>query len=1080
MAVGMLTCPEHAFNFLQAVIQVPALMQSSKTSLVGALSASTAHLVGSLVSMDARALATLLAITPQFVWEADPEGSITGSSQFGLDYMGLSLAQVQGDGWLQAVEPADHARVLAAWRAALAEGNRYEVEMPIRRASDGRYRTHLVRAEPVRDAGGLVSRWIGIAFDVHDARVAHSALADRDARLASIGEATAGFFYMKDENGRIVWCNRAVLAALGRPAGDVIGRTARQIIGPGAPADAIEANDRQVMASGHPLVFEEHLADPLRTYTSTKAPWRDATGRIVGVICVSVDITALRRTESALAESRAQLREREARLAVVLAVAGQRAWSYLVEEGAFVLVGQSHGEPVFGSEKWLTREQAWRGVHPGDAERLNRALERCVAGQGDFDETYRLLRPDGEVRWLRSVGRCVTAAAGQGEASTRVHGVTMDLTDERRSQAALEDSEQRLRLAVSSSSLGWWDFDPQSRELNLSVNAQRMFGFDDAEPVHLDMPVGRIHADERSRVVASMDAATDPAGDGSYAEHYRVIWPDGSVRWIQAVGQVDFEVLPSGARVARRFSGVLWDVTEQQRTSAALAESEQRFRLIADTMPQIVWATRPDGYHDYFNERWYDYTGMPRPHQPSGEHDPAGTGQGWNWKDYLHPDDQAATFAAWSRSLTTGEAYNVEYRFKRHDGQYRWFIGQALPLRNGHGQITRWFGTLTDVHDQTLAAQEREGLIEQLRASEAKLRALFEAAPVGIVMADAPHGAITGGNRRAEEIFRHPIHRSTGVEAYGEWVAFHADGTRVEPSDYPLARVLQRGEDRAAAEYLYQRGDGSTAWVRFVAAPVRDEASGQLLGGVVATLDIDAERRALETLREADRAKDEFLAMLAHELRNPLAPVLNATKVLARRETLSAPGMQALAMIERQATHMQRLVDDLLEVNRIKRGLVQLQPEPMLLTTAVAEVVETVLPALEARGQTLDVVQPTRPVKIHADPVRIAQVIENLLTNASKYTPRGGAIRVELRADQGEAVLSVSDNGIGIEADKLEAVFELFMQGDPNADGHKGGLGIGLAMVRRLVELHGGHVRAQSSGRGHGSTFTVRLPMQPR
>ena len=963
--------------------------------------------------------------------------------------------------------------------------------MPIRRACDGQYRVHLVRAEPVRDADGRVAGWIGTALDIHDARTASEALAEREARLAAIGDATAGLLYIKDRAGRMVWCNRAVLQALRKPASEVIGRATRELLGPGTPTSEIEAHDARVMDSGEPLVIEEHLDDPPRVYTSTKTPWRDAAGRIVGLIGVSVNVTALRQTQTALAANRRQLREREARLAAALAAAGQRAWTYLVDERLFVVADDDAGGGVLDTERRLTLEQAWRGVPPDEAARLTRALDACIGGTHGFDETYRLVRADGEVRWLRSVGRAEQAVDGQG-ARPRVHGVTMDLTEQRRAQAALEESEQRLRLAMSSSSLGWWSTNPQTRELSWSVSARRMFGFDDGQEVHLDTPIERIHPQDRPRVVDAIEAALDPAGDGRYAEHYRVVWPDGTVRWIQALGNAEFETPAGGQRAPTRFSGVLWDVTEQQQATIALAESERRFRLIADTMPQIVWVTRPDGYHDYFNERWYDYTGMPRPHEPGGEHDAAGMRQGWNWKDYLHPDDHAATFAAWSHSLATGEPYNVQYRFKRRDGQYRWFIGRALALRNEEGDITRWFGTLTDIHDQVVANQEREGLIELLRASEARLRAVLQAAPVGIVMADAPHGAITGGNRRAEEIFRHPIHRSADIAAYAEWVSFYPDGRRVDAHDYPMARVLQRGEDRAEAELLYQRGDGTKAWVRFVAAAIRDEQTGKLLGGVVATLDIDAERRAMEALREADRRKDEFLAILAHELRNPLAPVLNATKLLARRETLSAPGLRALDMIQRQTAHMRRLVDDLLEVSRITRGLIRLQPESMLLTTAVAEVVESALPAIEARGQTVDVVQPTRPIKIHADPVRITQIIENLITNASKYTPAGGALRIEIETDggngdghgdgrgDGEAVVRVIDNGIGIAPEKLDDVFELFVQADPGVGEHKSGLGIGLAMVRRLVELHGGRVHAESAGPGQGSTFVVRLPLMSR
>ncbi len=246
---------------------------------------------------------------------------------------------------------------------------------------------------------------------------------------------------------------------------------------------------------------------------------------------------------------------------------------------------------------------------------------------------------------------------------------------------------------------------------------------------------------------------------------------------------------------------------------------------------------------------------------------------------------------------------------------------------------------------------------------------------------------------------------------------------------------------------------------------------------------MDDGRSALEVARaeqaalaEADARKDEFLAMLAHELRNPLTPVLNAARLLGRSELLTENGQRAVGMIERQTRHMKRLVDDLLEISRITRGTIELKPEKMLLGAALQNVVESVLPAFDAKHQRLQTVLPLEPVRLVADAVRIAQILENLLTNASKYTPEGGKVRIEASDDDTSVTIRIVDDGIGIEPDKLEDVFGLFVQAEPSVGEHQGGLGIGLAMVRRLVEMHGGTVRAESAGRAMGSTFTVRLP----
>ena len=237
--------------------------------------------------------------------------------------------------------------------------------------------------------------------------------------------------------------------------------------------------------------------------------------------------------------------------------------------------------------------------------------------------------------------------------------------------------------------------------------------------------------------------------------------------------------------------------------------------------------------------------------------------------------------------------------------------------------------------------------------------------------------------------------------------------------------------------------------------------------------------QAATALAEADRRKDEFLAMLAHELRNPLAPLTNALRLLARGSDNHEQDEAAVAMAERQTRQLKRLVDDLLEVSRISRGKIELRPEPVLVGSAVHAAAGSVGTMLAERSQRLEIVVPPDPVRIVADPARMAQILENLLTNASKYTPEGGSIRVEIHARTGDVEIRVIDDGIGIAPDMMPRLFELFSQVEATLDRSQGGLGIGLALVRRLAELHGGSVAAYSAGLGKGAVFTVRLPSAP-
>lgn len=373
------------------------------------------------------------------------------------------------------------------------------------------------------------------------------------------------------------------------------------------------------------------------------------------------------------------------------------------------------------------------------------------------------------------------------------------------------------------------------------------------------------------------------------------------------------------------------DITDQVRAEAQLSASEARFRTMTDAMPQIVWSTLPDGYHDYFNQQWYDYTGLPE-----------GTTDGDGWAGVFHPDDQDEAWARWRHSLATGEDYEIQYRLRHHSGEYRWVLGRAVAVRDEHGAITRWLGTCTDIHGQ---------------------------------------------------------------------------------------RVTQ-----------------------------------------------DALQRSEHALREAGRRKDEFLAMLAHELRNPLAPISTASQLLMFNPD-PARVRSASEVITRQVRHMTELVDDLLDVSRVTRGLVQLEMEAVDLKDALVGAIEQVRPLIDARRHSLRTRMTAEPAWVHGDRTRLVQVLANILNNAAKYTPEGGALEVELDVEGPRVAVRVRDSGQGIEAALLPQIFELFTQADRTPDRTQGGLGIGLALVRSLVNLHGGETTAESAGSGHGSTFTVQLPV---
>jgi PAS domain S-box-containing protein len=322
--------------------------------------------------------------------------------------------------------------------------------------------------------------------------------------------------------------------------------------------------------------------------------------------------------------------------------------------------------------------------------------------------------------------------------------------------------------------------------------------------------------------------------------------------------------------------------------------------------------------------------------------------------------------------------------------------------------------------------------------------------------------------------------------APGRFGGTYEDWTRcVHPEDLSraeqeLRRWLADGE--GTSEYRAMWPDGSVRWIQARGKVFFDEA-GQPLRWVGINIDVTERkqmeqslRRQTEALREADRRKDEFLATLAHELRNPLAPISNAVGILAMRGDDPAVVAQTKEVMERQVHQMTRLVDDLLEVSRIGRGKISLQKAPVNLADVVGAAVETSRPLIEAHRHTLTVSLPERPARVEADGARLAQVLSNLLNNAAKYTEDCGRIDLIVEQVKGEAVIRVRDNGIGISLERLPGVFDMFEQIEGAADRSQGGLGIGLTLARRLVEMHGGKIEAHSAGLGKGSEFVTRLP----
>jgi PAS domain S-box-containing protein len=338
-------------------------------------------------------------------------------------------------------------------------------------------------------------------------------------------------------------------------------------------------------------------------------------------------------------------------------------------------------------------------------------------------------------------------------------------------------------------------------------------------------------------------------------------------------------------------------------------------------------------------------------------------------------------------------------------------------------------------------------------------------------------GLITYFNERAVQLWGREPKLNDPVDRFcGSFRLFTPDGSPIRHERCWMALTLLENKEYNGHEIVVERPDGSRLIVLANANPFHDDR-GKLTGAVNVLVDITDRKRAEDALREADRKKDEFLAILAHELRNPLAPIRNALELLRLDGQNVATQEQARTVMGRQLQQMVRLVDDLLDVSRITRNQLVLRKERVDLAAVMQCAVESARPLIKAGGHDLAVTLPPQPVYLDADPTRLAQVFSNLLNNAAKYTERGGRLALFAEREGSDVVVTVRDNGVGIPAEMLPRIFDMFTQVDRTLERSQGGLGIGLTLVRWLVELHGGRIEAQSPGVGRGSEFLVRLPL---
>lgn len=441
--------------------------------------------------------------------------------------------------------------------------------------------------------------------------------------------------------------------------------------------------------------------------------------------------------------------------------------------------------------------------------------------------------------------------------------------------------------------------------------------------------------------------------------------------------------------------------------------------------------------------------------------------------EVVHPDDRERVEVAFRAAVTQQASFEAEFRIIRSSGEERWLVGRGMPLVGRDGRTAKVIGVNFDITDRKRSEQARQRAETALRDAHVLIRAITDNATTAIFMVDG-QGLTTFMNPAAEAMVGYRFDEVRGLPLHAVTYAPLPDGRPMQLEGCCIGASIRTQCAVREQEEIFVNRAGEAFPVRCNASPVFTD---DVLSSVVLEVrDITAEKRSQAALEEADRRKDRFLATLAHELRNPLAPIRNALHAL-ERDTGPERVEWAKRLMSRQVAQLVRLIDDLLDISRITQDRMTLRRESVALAEVVDCAVETSEPALVERGHRFMLELPPEPIRVHADATRLAQILANLLNNAAKYSDPGAEIRLSAAVEDGMAVLRVRDTGRGIAPEMLPHIFGMYAQADRKHMPTGDGLGIGLALVKKLVDLHEGRIEAYSAGVGCGSEFVVHIPL---
>jgi PAS domain S-box-containing protein len=608
---------------------------------------------------------------------------------------------------------------------------------------------------------------------------------------------------------------------------------------------------------------------------------------------------------------------------------------------------------------------------------------------------------------------------------------TKDITDIKKAEEAIRELEELRRIALESGAMGTWTWNTRERTVRADQVVQQLWGVATTEQPH---PISLYTALMYPEGVSFLEdgAMKNNAPDEEIRAQLKVAGGPASGRWVELRGRAEHDM-------PWIINGVSFDITERIHAEEALRESEKRFDSIANLVPDLLWASEPDGSTHWHNQRWLEYTGQ-RFEQAIG----------WGWVDVIHPDDRDGSARRYAEAVKTGKPLRQEHRIRRNDGEYRWFVVNATPVNDENGQVMKMYGTATDVHDSKQAE-------EVLRDNEQRLQQTLSIPTVGVIFFD-----LEGGIHDANEAFC----RMSGYTKE-DFTTGKVRWDEVTPPEFMQLTLTSREELHTSGENTpyqkqYIRPDGSRWWGLFAGKRLNKNECVEFV------VDVTEQK-------QNEQRKNDFISMVSHELKTPLTSTIGYLQVSQKKVAVNGDQVTG-SMLERaskQLKKMANLINGFLNIARLEAGQIHIDKKRFDLAVVLKEVEEGLVP--EATSHQI-VFAPAEETWVIIDHDKIEQVINNFISNAIKYSPPHTTMQITCSKQGTNVRVAVKDEGMGIRLEDQARLFDRFYRVEGQETQSISGFGIGLYLCKEIIDRHGGNIGVQSIV-GKGSTFWFELPV---